>query len=172
MDIDLRINTTDLKESEKAELCFKLVEEGKYAVRTTTQGYMRLGEILDILLGKGSLWKHYASHIQTKNEFIKDAFNFSVGMASHIMRTTKVFREHIGERTIPFYRLLEAKPIATDENIEDILDKAESLSHADWENEVKIMKGGMDNNDCPHEDTETWERCKNPRCQKWLRKIS
>ena len=169
MDIDLRINTKDLTPTEKADLVFRLVEEGKQAVKTTTQGYMRLGEILELLLGKDALWKHYASHIQNKNEFIKEAFNFSVGMADHVRRVTRMFSNHIGDRTIPFYRLLEAKTVVTDENVVEILDKAENLSHSDWQNEVKVLKGGLDSNECSHENSETWERCQ--KCQKWLRKI-
>lgn len=167
--MDLKIDINNLTSDEKSSVCFALIQEGKAALKNTTLGYIRLGEVLEMLLGKGGLWKHYSSSVQTKDDFVKDAFCIGLSMADHVRRITRTFKEHIGERTIPFYKLLDARPYVTSENIEEVLDKAETLSPSDWKNEIHILKGKSDRDLCEH-IYEVWNRCK--ICGYWMKSKS
>lgn len=165
-----KTNIEKLTNDERNLMCFRLIQEGRLEIKNTTQSYMKFGQILDHLLAKG-LWKHYRQGIASRSEFVKEAFNISVSMCEHIRRISRTFRDVIGDRTIPFYRLLEAKTIVNDSNVAEVLDKAENLSHTDWETEIKVWKGKPDRDLCAHLEVELWQRCKNPLCGKWLRKV-
>lgn len=170
--VEIRADIKDMTLTEKQDFTFKLVAEGQKATITTIQGYFRLGKVLDLLLGKDKLWKHYASHIESESQFVEDAFHIKLSMASHVRRVSKTFADRVGDRAIPFNRLLEALPIVNEENVDTIIEDAECLPRKDWENSIAEAKGKMPSDVCLHEKTEVWERCAvKGGCGRWLRKL-
>jgi hypothetical protein len=157
----------------KAEKCNHFVREGKQALYEATSGYMRFGLILEKLIGKGGVWRSYAKGFDNRSEFVRDAFKLSLSMCDHIRRVTKTFSPYIKDKTIPFYRLLNALPLIKNKKVDvsEIIECASSLEPVAWDTQIKAWKGKPDRDLCAHEKTELWERCANPDCGKWLRKL-
>lgn len=171
--MDLTIRDELLTGMTEIQKCDYLIKEGNNALAQTTMGYMKFGFILERLIGKGGSWKSYAKGINNKSEFVRDAFKLSLSMCSHIRRVTKTFAPYIGEKTIPFYRLLNAAPLVKADKVEvgEAIEQASSLEPVAWDTQVKVWRGKPDRDLCEHLNSETWERCSNPDCGKWLRKL-
>jgi len=175
-----KVDVAKMTEQECANYCSKRVMDGNAALTKTTVGYMEFGEILEELLGPAEindddvdrkrLWKYHVKNFQTKAEFIKEAFRISISMADHIRRVTKKYKPYIGNRFVPFSRLLNALPYVNDNNVVEVIACASEHLADDWKKDLKDLKK-IEIIECLHEKTERWERCLNPDCGKWLGKV-
>lgn len=139
--VDLNGNTIKtLNKVEKTRLCYKKVQDLKNAVRDATNSYMRIGEILEFFFNT-KLYKYHASGIKTWEEFVKEVCPFKVAQADHHRRVYRKFSDYIGDRNVPFNRLLEILPIANKNNMENLLDHAAKLPQVGWDNIVLAEKG-------------------------------
>ncbi len=172
MTFDLsRLDVNDLTEPERVDLCFKAVKTLELAVTRIDQMWRETAKLLRFIK-TNKLYKHYSSDVSTWQQFIRSVnLGFDVGEADHYCRVSEAFEEYLEDRTIKITRLLAILPVVTPENREELLDACAQLPLAAFRNHIGILKGRDDQDVCGHEKTELWERCKNPKCGKWLKKL-
>lgn len=155
-----------LTKQEKAVLCFRAVQALGYAVSRIDQAWRKVGKLLS-WMKKTKLYKDYASGtavpMQTDEcswaRFIKLIdMGITVSHADNLIRTHDALDMYLESRNIKYSRLLEAKPLITDENREDILNAAEHLPADGWKNTIREIKGKVTQDDCEH-SLESWGRC-------------
>lgn len=146
----------------ESERYFNLVQEMKRAILTTTNGYLKTGDILERLF-TSKLYKY--SGFDKWEDFVTDVCGMSVSSADHARRVTRTFGVTL-DRQVNFTRLLEMVPIVNDDNIEVLLEKAEREDSRTWKNSIGIEKGKPDWEDCPHKNTVQKTLCKD--CGRWL----
>lgn len=161
---------------ERADQCYNLVTELKAQIKSVTQNYMRIGDILDLAF-TSKIYRHYDSVTMDKGSddrktwayFISQTCPFGVSMADHIRRVSREFKGSIGNRDVPFNRLLEMLPVVNDENRQKLLDKAadENTTFESFRNDIRKIKGKVATDECKHEILENWSRCKT--CSKWFK---
>lgn len=128
------------------------------------------------LVAGGALWdikesgsyKHYASHIKTFDDFIEE-IGESRPTAYKYMRIYVRFAEHLKDikefGNINVERLFKMLPFAK-ENIGEWVEKAKTLPHNAFENELIEAKTGKSPEMCEHEHQDIITRCHT--CQKTL----
>ena len=168
-----RIITGDMMdietEQDLAEQCYNLVAELKQKISSVTQNYMRIGDILELAF-ISKIYRHYDSVTMDKNQddrktwayFVSQACPFGVSMADHIRRVSREFKDSIGNREIPFNRLLEMLPVVNDTNRQELLDKAadETTTFESFRNDIRKIKGQVTTDGCEHLEQDNWSRCK------------
>ena len=145
------------------ERYFQLVQDMKQAILSTTNGYLKTGDILERLF-TSKLWKF--SGFSTWEDFIVAETGMSVSLADHMRRVTRTFGVTL-DRQVNFTRLLEMIPIVNDDNMEVLLEKAEREDSRTWKNTVGIEKGKPDMDDCPHTEQRKMSQCM--KCLKWFK---
>ena len=158
------LSRLDVKDLTEPEIYFELVKEMKRAILETTNGYMKVGEILEQMF-ETNLYKF--SGFDTWEDFVTDVCRMSVSGADHTRRVYRKFNGLLGDKDIPFTRLLEIVPIANDSNTEDLLFKAQNDDGRTWKNTIGIEKGRPDQDECPHSRQITKTLCKD--CGRWLK---
>lgn len=148
------LNISEMTEKERTDLVFKATAELKEAIKATTNGYMMTGALLHMIF-ENKLYRNHSSDVKTWQQFVADVCPFKVAMADHLRRVYCTFKDSIGDRVIPFNRLLEALPITTDDNIETVLEDAEALPRRGWEDSIRVAKGQVPSDICEHEKTIT-----------------
>ena len=96
---------------------------------------------------------------------MEDAFHIKLSMAGHIRRVSKTFADRVGDRAIPFNRLLEALPVVNDENVDTIIEDAECLPRKAWEDQIRSAKGKITTDACDHAEVDLYAKCR--RCSHW-----
>ena len=162
--------------TDKSDLCFNLVKELKEKISSVTQNYMRIGDILELAF-VSKIYRHYDSVTRDKNQddrktwayFVSQTCPFGVSMADHIRRVSREFKGAIGDREVPFNRLLEMLPVVNDTNRTELLDKAadKTTTFESFRNDIRKIKGQVTTDGCAHENREPWERCTD--CFKFLK---
>jgi len=132
------------------ERYFQLVQEMKQAVLETTNGYMKVGEILEIMF-QSKLYRY--SGFERWIDFINDTCKMSVSGADHARRLYRKFNGLLEGKDIPYTRLLEMAPIANEENMESLLEKAQNYPARGWKDVILEMKGELPSEECLHETT-------------------
>lgn len=158
------------------ELCFNLVAELKSVLKNATMNYLRAGDILELAFDS-KIYKHFDSYTKkvgvsegkTWSYFISQTCPFGVAMADHIRRVSREFKNYIGDRNVPFDRLLEMLPVVNDENRIELLDKAcdPTTTHKSFHDDIRKLKGKRTTDDCEHTNTQQWKKCRD--CGAWLK---
>ena len=113
------------------------------------------------------LWREYGDHLETFDDFLKEIV-VPKSTGHHYMRVWDTFGEYLTANglALPIRRLIKLLPIATEENKEELLHKAEILSDADFSKEIAEEKGIVD---CEHpiKDRKYFYQC--GRCKSWIK---
>jgi len=111
------------------------------------------------------LWKGYGEHLETFDDFLKEIV-IPKSTGHHYMRIWDKFGEYLSANglAIPTRRLIKLLPIATEENKEELLHKAEILNEVDFNKELQEEKGIID---CQHplKDRKYYYQC--GICKAW-----
>lgn len=152
----------DLSKEEKAEKCFQLVEELKKATVSTMAGYLITGKVL-AQISEEKLYSYYGSHITKFDDFLKE-LRISHSTGYNCMAIYRKFYNGILKRKleIEYFRLVRLLPVAdrlTD--TEEWLQKAQDLPSQDFDNEIRMLRGGVNSNSCYHTgDVVFYVKCK------------
>jgi len=115
------------------------------------------------------LWKGYGEHLETFDDFLKDIV-IPKSTGHHYMRIWDKFGEYLSANglAIPTRRLIKLLPIATEENKEELLHKAEILNEVDFNKELQEEKGIIPD-ECEHplDQRQYFYQCK--RCLRWVK---
>jgi len=147
---------------------FKAVEKLKFYLSCEAELYLNIGKLL-CTLTEGKRYKLYGSHIETKDDFLKEV-GLKRSTAYTYMDVWKTFGKHLEGTTlsVPYRRLIEALPLAKSDDLAlEWIHKAENLLPTDYKAEVHKAKTGVDDLECEHRETETYLKCK--KCGKWLK---
>lgn len=170
---DLQI-PPNLSEIEKAEYAQRLVNQMGKAVAKMNQTHLLIGGML-FFAKETKIFKAYASHVKTWNDFIREIdIGINVAQANHMIRVFTRFgrqlRNDPTRRRIPFSRLLMIIPLCTGpDETEDWLNKADTLPHQAFLDEVREAKGMQPTDTCLHPDESMTKWVKCGVCHKWLR---
>lgn len=156
-----------MTDSEKTELMFHMISQLKEAVKSTTNGYMKTGAILSMIFDN-KLYKNFSYDVETWEQFVSEVCPFKIATADNLRRIYKTYIEHIGDRVIPFTRLLEALPIVTKNNINTILDDAEVLPRKGWSDQIRSAKNKIPTDECSHSSVTMYSKCN--LCGMWLKR--
>lgn len=120
-----------------------------------------LAEIAD-----NDLWKQYGDHLETFDDFLKEIV-IAKSTGHHYMNIWKRFGEYLTANglAIPTRRLIKLLPIATEENKEELLHKAEILSDSDFNKEIQEEKGIID---CTHPRSKRKYFYQCSVCKQWV----
>lgn len=150
------------------ENVFEAVEKLKFYLSCEAELYLNIGKMLT-LLTSNKRYKLYGSHIETKDDFLKEV-GLKRSTAYVYMDVWKTFGRHLEGTTlsVPYRRLIEALPVAKDdESAIEWIAKAQSLLPNDYKAEVHKAKTGVSDLECEHQNTESYLKCLD--CGKWLR---
>ena len=118
-------------------------------------------------IASNDLWKGYGEHLETFDDFLREIV-IPKSTGHHYMNVWKKFGEYLTSNglAIPTRRLIKLLPIATEENKEELLHKAEILSDSDFNKEIAEEKGIIDCQ-CPEDHRQYFYQCK--ICKKWTK---
>uniref|UniRef100_A0A7C3SND5 Uncharacterized protein n=1 Tax=Dictyoglomus turgidum TaxID=513050 RepID=A0A7C3SND5_9BACT len=162
-----------ISKEKKVKKVFELVEEIQKAKEETVKGFLIIGKNLDIIQ-RERLYIYYGEHIQNFEMFLKE-IGIKHGTAFNLIRIWRTFGEIITYKNlyVDYFRLVKLLPVAkdlSDEEKEEWLDKANSLTFSDFEDEIGKAKGKISELECQHpdEEQELYTRCK--ICGKWIKR--
>ena len=143
-----------------------LVQKITEAKKNMVGNALTIGKCLsDIAVN--DLWKEYGSHLENFDDFLKEIV-IPKSTGHHYMRVWDTFGEYLMANglALPIRRLIKLLPIATEENKEELLHKAEILSDADFSKEIAEEKGIID---CQHPEDQRqyFYQCK--VCKQWVK---
>ena len=143
-----------------------LVQKINTAKKNMVGNALTIGKCLSDI-ATNDLWKEYGSHLENFDDFLKEIV-IPKSSGHHYMRVWEKFGEYLMANglALPIRRLIKLLPIATEENKEELLHKAEILSDADFSKEIAEEKGIVD---CEHpiEDRKYFYQC--GRCKSWIK---
>ena len=162
-----RVDLTGASKDERAEVCFKAVKVLDTAIGQISLMYREVGRLLEYI-HKEKLYKDYSSDVKTWSQFIRSVnLGFGVSQADHLRRISRTFEPYLDGRNVKFTRLLDILPVATKENIPDLLDAAEQLPASGWNDAVRELKGQVTTDECEHDECSLFKKCK--KCGMWLK---
>jgi len=143
-----------------------LVQQIETAKKNMVGNCLIIGRCLSEI-ATNDLWKPYGDHLETFDDFLKEIV-IPKSTGHHYMRIWDKFGEYLSANglAIPTRRLIKLLPIATEENKEELLHKAEILNEVDFNKELQEEKGIIDCK-CPEEARQYFYQCK--ICKKWTK---
>ena len=169
------IDMSKLTKEEKGTICFEAVQTLGFATKRIDEAWREVGKLLS-WIKKTKIYKFYSDDINgqmqtdecTWSKFIKSIdLGFDVAHSDNLIRVSDTFEPYLEDRHIKYARLLEAKPVVTEENREEILNAAEHLPLEGWKDTIREQKGKVLVEACLHDELENYGRCK--ACGKWIK---
>lgn len=155
-------------EKEKAQLAFSLTEEIRSAKQGAVSNFLIIGKNL-VKLQEEKLWRYYGGHLQRFEDFLRE-IKIGVATAYNLMAIWRSFGEIITSKGLEvcYFSLVKLLPIVKrGEDKETWLQRAVDLTPQDFNDEIRIAKGGISYLDCPHEGFDYFKRCK--KCNKFFK---
>ncbi len=152
----------------------KVIHQIQALESTAAESFYKLGILWKWLIEDTDAWRRYASHIERKDEFIREmgrkpsTVYLYIAIAKHygpyIEADPSVLE--IGPKKLQ--RLLPYVRNADEETTEELINKAKSLPEQALDDELREMKGRQAHDACEH-DMERWLKCKT--CGKFIKEV-
>lgn len=145
-----------------AELIHSAIQEIETFQHNETLGYIRKGELLNVLLDKKKkLYKQYADHIKTMGDFLRE-IGISYDQASKMRRSATKFGAYISKLNLSIKptRLNSLLFIKMNNgDIEEWLHAAAELPASGFTDAIRVAQGKTPMDACEHKSMTTIEVC-------------
>jgi uncharacterized membrane protein len=155
----------------KGKRYFKLMSEWQEAANSMSSGFLIMGRVLSVIK-KEQLWRLDNISL-TFRQWVENELKICYSQA---MRLIQVYNdagkwlEKPEFKGIDIYKVVLLLPHMknkSEKEIEDLFHQAKTLKVNDIRNNLREAKGLVTTDNCDHEDTELWNRCK--KCNKWFK---
>ena len=155
-----------MNELEQGNELYSLLEIISKAKVNVVANYLLIGETLRIL--KEGLWEQMGSHIAHFDAFLRE-IRIGRSTAYNCMAIAEHYGEYIKSNKLDadYTRLVALLPLTTEDNKEEWLAKASTLTSDDFDDEIRGAKGKTIRGECSHNETSPWTKCVS--CGKFLK---
>ena len=163
-----------LSKSDIVDLAFALDKKIDECLLCIRDHYLELGEIAielkkdkkyKLVMPEAEDWPHYVS---MKMAGLKVAQIDNYGYIAKNIGSLIRGRDIKLNRALDITRLVRKLPGPEKEKaISELIESAETLPASGWRDVLRVMQGQTPSDECTHEETEIFTRCK--KCNRWLK---